>query len=48
VIGAGAGAAAGAVINKRNRGAGAAVGGVLGGGIGYVLGRSQDIKKGRY
>jgi hypothetical protein len=48
VIGAGTGAVAGAVINKRNRGVGAAVGGVIGGGAGYVIGREMDKKDGRY
>ncbi|HUR67496.1 MAG TPA: glycine zipper domain-containing protein [Chitinophagaceae bacterium] len=48
VIGGGGGAVIGAVINKRNRVAGGVVGAVLGGGLGYVLGRSQDKKEGRY
>jgi uncharacterized membrane protein len=48
VIGAGAGAVAGAIINKRNRGAGAVIGGILGAGAGYGIGRSMDKKDGRY
>ena len=47
-IGAGVGAAAGAIIVKKNRGLGAAAGGVLGGGVGYGVGRSMDKKDGRY
>ena len=48
VIGGGGGAVLGAVINKKNRVAGGVVGAVLGGGLGYVLGRSQDKKDGRF
>jgi hypothetical protein len=48
VIGGGGGAVLGAVINKKNRVAGGVIGAVLGGGLGYVLGRSQDKKDGRY
>jgi YMGG-like Gly-zipper len=48
VIGAGAGAIAGAIINKKNRGAGAVIGGILGAGAGYGIGRSMDKKDGRY
>ncbi len=48
VIGGVGGAAAGAVINKKNRGVGAVVGGVLGAGAGYGIGRSKDKKDGRY
>ena len=48
IIGGGSGAILGAVINKRNRVAGGIIGGVLGGGLGYVFGRSQDKKDGRY
>jgi hypothetical protein len=48
VIGAGVGAAAGAIIVKKNRGLGAAAGAVLGGGAGYGVGRSMDKKDGRY
>jgi len=47
-IGAGVGAAAGAIIVKKNRGLGAAAGAVLGGGAGYGVGRSMDKKDGRY
>ena len=48
VIGGVAGAAGGAVINKRNRAAGAVIGGILGAGVGYGIGRSKDVKNGRY
>ena len=48
VIGGAAGGVAGAVINKRNRTVGAVVGAVLGAGGGYVLGRTQDKKDGRF
>ncbi|HEY1201972.1 MAG TPA: glycine zipper domain-containing protein [Niastella sp.] len=47
VIGAGAGAAAGAILVKKNRALGAVVGGVVGGGVGYGVGRSMDKKDGR-
>lgn len=47
VIGGVGGAAAGAIINKRNRGAGAVIGGVLGAGAGYGIGRGKDRKDGR-
>ncbi len=47
IIGTVGGAAAGAIINKRNRGAGAVVGGIIGGATGYTIGRSQDRKDGR-
>ena len=47
VIGAGAGAAAGAIINRRNRAAGAVIGGVLGAGAGTGVGAVIDKKKGR-
>jgi hypothetical protein len=47
VIGAGAGAAAGAIINKRNRAAGAVIGGVLGAGAGTGIGAIIDKKNGR-
>ncbi len=47
VIGAGTGAAAGAIINKRNRAAGAVIGGVLGAGAGTGVGAVIDKKKGR-
>lgn len=48
VIGGVAGAAGGAIINKRNRAVGAVVGGILGAGVGYGIGRSKDVKTGRY
>jgi hypothetical protein len=47
VIGAGVGAAAGAIINKRNRGVGAIIGGVLGAGAGTGVGAIIDKKHGR-
>jgi hypothetical protein len=47
-IGGGAGAIAGAVLIKKNRVAGGAIGGIVGAGIGYVIGRSKDKKDGRY
>ena len=47
-IGGVAGAAGGAIINKRNRVVGGVVGGVLGGAVGYGIGRSMDKKDGRY
>jgi hypothetical protein len=47
VIGGVGGAAAGAIINKKNRGAGAIIGGVLGAGAGYGIGHSKDKKDGR-
>jgi hypothetical protein len=48
VIGGASGAAAGAVINKKNRAMGAVIGGVIGAGGGYVIGRGMDKKDGRY
>ena len=48
VIGAGSGAAIGAVVNKKNRAIGAVIGGIIGGGGGYVVGRTMDKKDGRY
>lgn len=48
VIGGVTGAAAGAILNKKNRGVGAVIGGVIGAGGGYVLGRGMDKKDGRY
>lgn len=47
-IGGGAGIALGAVINKKNRVVGGAVGGAVLGGLGYLIGRAQDKKDGRY
>ena len=47
VIGGVAGAAGGAVINKKNRVVGAVIGGVVGAGGGYVIGRKMDKKDGR-
>jgi len=44
VIGLGAGAVTGAVINKRNRVAGGVVGGVVGGAAGYAIGKHKDNK----
>ena len=48
VIGTTGGAVMGALINKKNPVKGAIIGGVLLGGGGYVFGRSQDKKEGRY
>jgi hypothetical protein len=47
VIGGATGAAAGAIINKRNRAVGAVVGGVLGAGAGTGVGAVIDKKNGR-
>ena len=47
VIGAGTGAAAGAIINKRNRAAGAVIGGILGAGAGTGVGAVIDKKNDR-
>lgn len=46
VIGAGAGALGGVLIDKKD-GRGAIIGGVVGAGTGYLIGRSQDRKSGR-
>ncbi len=46
-IGGGSGAIIGAVVSKNNRGLGAVIGGVVGAGGGYAIGRSQDRKSGR-
>lgn len=46
-IGAGSGAVLGAIISK-DKGKGAAIGGIIGAAGGYVLGRKQDKKDGRY
>ncbi|WP_226998842.1 glycine zipper domain-containing protein [Flavisolibacter tropicus] len=48
VIGGVTGAAAGAVINKKNRGVGAVVGGVTGAAAGAVIGNQMDKKDGRH
>ncbi|WP_026880160.1 YMGG-like glycine zipper-containing protein [Hymenobacter norwichensis] len=45
VIGGLGGAAAGAIINKRNRVVGGAVGGAAGAGLGYVIGKNADNKR---
>ncbi len=47
IIGTVGGAAAGAIINKRDRGTGAVIGGIVGGATGYTIGRAQDRKDGR-
>lgn len=47
VIGGVAGAAGGAVINKKNRVVGAVIGAVIGAGGGYVVGRKMDKNDGR-
>ena len=44
VIGGLGGAAAGAIIHKRNRAVGGIVGGVVGGGVGYAVGKRVDNK----
>lgn len=46
VIGAGAGALGGVIIDKK-KGRGAIIGGVVGAGTGYIIGRGQDRKSGR-
>ncbi|WP_256009813.1 YMGG-like glycine zipper-containing protein [Desertivirga xinjiangensis] len=46
VIGAGAGALTGVIVDKKD-GRGAVIGGLAGAGAGYVIGRSQDKKDGR-
>jgi hypothetical protein len=46
-MGAGSGAVLGAIISKK-KGKGAVIGGIVGAAGGYVLGRSQDKKDGRY
>lgn len=45
VIGGLGGAAAGAIINKRNRAVGGVVGGVAGAGVGYAIGKHTDNKR---
>jgi hypothetical protein len=47
VIGGVAGAAGGAIINKKNRVVGAVIGGVLGAAGGYGIGRNMDKNDGR-
>ena len=47
VIGGATGAAAGAVIHKKNRVVGGAVGAAAGAGVGYGIGRKKDKKDGR-
>ena len=46
LIGAGAGAVTGILVDKKNA-RGAIIGGVLGAGTGYVIGRGKDVKSGR-
>ncbi|EOR95731.1 : hypothetical protein [Arcticibacter svalbardensis MN12-7] len=46
LIGGGAGAVTGILVDKKN-GRGAIIGGVLGAGTGYVIGRGKDVKSGR-
>jgi len=46
VIGAGAGAVTGVLVDKKD-GRGAIIGGLLGAGTGYVIGRAHDKKTGR-
>ncbi|HKG07702.1 MAG TPA: YMGG-like glycine zipper-containing protein [Pedobacter sp.] len=46
VIGAGAGALGGVLIDKKD-GRGAIIGGLVGAGTGYLIGRDQDKKSGR-
>lgn len=48
VIGGAGGAVIGGVVSKNNRVAGVLVGGVLGAGGGYAIGRSMDKKQGNY
>lgn len=45
VIGGLGGAAAGAIIHKRNRAVGGAVGGVAGAGVGYAIGKRTDNRR---
>ena len=47
-IGAGAGTVTGVLVSKNSKVKGGIIGAVLGGGLGYVIGRSQDKKDGRY
>jgi hypothetical protein len=48
VIGGVAGAAGGAILNKKNRVMGAVIGGVIGAAGGYGIGRGMDKKDGRF
>lgn len=48
VIGGVTGAAAGAIIDKNNRGAGAVIGGAVGAGAGAIIGNQMDKKDGRH
>lgn len=45
VIGGVGGAAAGAIINKRNRAVGGVVGGAAGAGVGYAIGKRTDNRR---
>jgi hypothetical protein len=47
VIGGVGGAAAGALIDRKNPGVGAIIGGLVGGGAGYTIGRAKDRRTGR-
>jgi hypothetical protein len=47
-IGGASGAVLGAIISKEKKGKGAVIGAVIGAAGGYVLGRTQDKKDGRY
>lgn len=47
IIGTVGGAAAGAIISRKNPGLGAVIGGVVGGATGYGIGRAGDRKDGR-
>lgn len=47
MVGAGTGAATGAILNKEHRGRGAIIGTVIGAGAGYIIGRQTDKKTGR-
>ena len=44
-IGVGAGGAAGAIINKRNRAVGGVIGGLAGGAVGYGIGKGVDNQR---
>ncbi|MFL5742477.1 MAG: glycine zipper domain-containing protein [Flavisolibacter sp.] len=48
VIGGVGGAAAGAIINKKNRALGAVIGGVIGAAGGYGIGHGMDKRDGRF